>query len=142
MGRCFSCIRLRPTAAAVAVAATSLWDVVVVVVVVVIGMEGRGRYMLIDLLFGLKAVDNPIALWCPRVTIRAIVVATSNDMEVCERNMVRLVVDVVLGALGGASCARGLLRCLLSTRFVGLRYDGFRPSKCKAMCHGLSLISL
>ena len=60
MGRCFSCIRLRPTAA---VAATSLWDVVVVVVVVVIGMEGRGRYMLIDLLrLGLNAVDNPIAL--------------------------------------------------------------------------------
>ncbi len=95
MGRCFSCIRLRPTAAVVA---TSLWDVVVVVVVVAIGVEGRGRYMLIDLLLGLNAVDNPIALWwCPIVTIRVIViVATSNDMEVCERNsIVRLVVDVV-----------------------------------------------
>ena len=82
IGRCFSCICFRSSAAA-----TSCWDAVLIVVVVV----GRGWYMLNDLLIddfkatercGVDVMENPIAiLLANRMSMS---IATSDDVEVGE----------------------------------------------------------
>ena len=85
MGRCFSCICFRATSAG----ATSFWDVVVVVVI-----EGKGRYMLNDLLLddfkatdrsGVDVMENPIAI----LLASRMSVATSNAVEAGKYNIVR-----------------------------------------------------